>query len=399
MVTIRRTHPTRIRCWQVALLLCVLARALIGATTDVPNAALLYYQALIRCPDMDAFPSDVVRGISRGTASAEDVKVYVSRYEEVLETVVAATEIPRCDWGLRILDSVFEGAAVKRARTIQVLFGASARVLAEDGKYTEAFEQIARLRQFAADAAGEPGLSEMLPGELERFALTFWRHTMGIMPPNEALLAWLEDKLTFDAVPPDWLPRLLHSKFEQTFLAAHADSSALTSIRTLIPTMSSPIYRERVEIYADMDEEELIELVRLHYQAYLDDVFEVLKANLFFEEGYQKLNSLSEALQQAALDEPAIIFDLLSNAEFVPEYYRGLFFHQAQLGSLRAAVEIYRARAQTGQLPQRLPGDLPKDPYTGDDFEYEATSEGFILRCPGETHHDPLTFDFRIQDK
>jgi hypothetical protein len=32
-------------------------------------------------------------------------------------------------------------------------------------------------------------------------------------------------------------------------------------------------------------------------------------------------------------------------------------------------------------LPETLPDYLPKDPFSGQDFEYEITEKGFVLRC------------------
>ncbi len=396
-----------IRARAIGLTICVvlicLASSGRGATLppDPNNAALLYYQAMVRSPDMDRFPPEIVKGVLRGTASAEDVRFYVGRwgYGAVVETVAAAAQTPQCHWGLRILGPAFEGEAVNHVKAIEFLFGSSARVLAEDGRCTDAFEQLRCLRRFAAHAAGDPSLSEVLPWDLENSALNFWRYTMGIVPLDEESLAWLEDKLTFDPIPPDWLPTLLDFHRGRTLLALNADSPVLTSIRTNIPTASSPAYRAKVEAYTNMTDEELIELIRQAYQAYLDDVFEVLETDLPFEEGYQRLNSLAEALRQAALDEPTIIIDLLIVAGRTPENYRGLFLHEAQLDALRVAVEIYRVHVQTGQLPQMLPDNLPKDPYSGDDFEYEVTSEGFILRCAGKMAYGdvPVQFDFKVR--
>jgi len=47
-------------------------------------------------------------------------------------------------------------------------------------------------------------------------------------------------------------------------------------------------------------------------------------------------------------------------------------------------VEVYLALANAGQLPEKLPDHLPKDPFTGRDFIYEITDEGFALRCQGK---------------
>jgi hypothetical protein len=55
--------------------------------------------------------------------------------------------------------------------------------------------------------------------------------------------------------------------------------------------------------------------------------------------------------------------------------------HTAQINSIKAAVNVYLVLAKTGQLPEKLPDHLPKDPYSGQDFEYETTKEGFVLRC------------------
>lgn len=54
------------------------------------------------------------------------------------------------------------------------------------------------------------------------------------------------------------------------------------------------------------------------------------------------------------------------------------------MNAAKAAIEIYLIRAKTGELPDALPGGLPKDPYTCRDFGYDITDEGFALRCQGK---------------
>lgn len=55
--------------------------------------------------------------------------------------------------------------------------------------------------------------------------------------------------------------------------------------------------------------------------------------------------------------------------------------HTAHINSLKVAVELYLIMAKTGQLPEELPDDLPKDPYTGRDFLYKKNKDGFSLGC------------------
>ena len=65
------------------------------------------------------------------------------------------------------------------------------------------------------------------------------------------------------------------------------------------------------------------------------------------------------------------------------EYEDGQFerqeWHTAQVNNIRAAVGIYLIFAKTGRLPEKLPENLPKDPFTREDFIYEITDEGFVL--------------------
>ncbi|MBN1361667.1 MAG: hypothetical protein JW993_13810 [Sedimentisphaerales bacterium] len=57
---------------------------------------------------------------------------------------------------------------------------------------------------------------------------------------------------------------------------------------------------------------------------------------------------------------------------------------QARLNALLAAIDIYIALAQTGQLPESLPPNLPPDPFSGLSFDYTKTAEGFTLHCRGQ---------------
>ena len=57
---------------------------------------------------------------------------------------------------------------------------------------------------------------------------------------------------------------------------------------------------------------------------------------------------------------------------------------EAWINGIKTAVEVYLVLAKTGKLPEKLPDHLPKDPFTGKDFGYEITDEGFALRCAGE---------------
>jgi len=73
--------------------------------------------------------------------------------------------------------------------------------------------------------------------------------------------------------------------------------------------------------------------------------------------------------------------------------------HEAHINGLKAAVDIYLVFAKTGKLPEKLPSHLPKDPFTGNDFGYEITGEGFALRLVGEAFNKlkKSLFEFKVR--
>jgi len=52
--------------------------------------------------------------------------------------------------------------------------------------------------------------------------------------------------------------------------------------------------------------------------------------------------------------------------------------------AVKTAIEIYLIKAKTDKLPDALPAGLPGDLFSGKDFEYEKTKDGFVLRCQGK---------------
>ncbi len=68
------------------------------------------------------------------------------------------------------------------------------------------------------------------------------------------------------------------------------------------------------------------------------------------------------------------------------------------LNAIKSALEIYISKAKTGKLPNELPAGLPKDLFSGKDFQYEKKDDGFVLRCKGknldkdEIHH----YEFKV---
>jgi len=72
---------------------------------------------------------------------------------------------------------------------------------------------------------------------------------------------------------------------------------------------------------------------------------------------------------------------------------------ETHANALKAAIEVYLGFAKMGRLPDVLPPGLPKDLFSGKDFGYEKTKDGFVLRCRGkDLDKDEITqYEFKVK--
>ena len=67
--------------------------------------------------------------------------------------------------------------------------------------------------------------------------------------------------------------------------------------------------------------------------------------------------------------------------------------------AVRASVEVYIIKARTKKLPEKLPTGLPKDLFSGKDFEYKKTKGGFVLRCQGKDLRKDKVYEYEFKVK
>ncbi|MEJ2703063.1 MAG: hypothetical protein P8Z79_11540 [Sedimentisphaerales bacterium] len=118
----------------------------------------------------------------------------------------------------------------------------------------------------------------------------------------------------------------------------------------------------------------------------------ILSTPMPYEQAHSQLKHLRDDLDP---NDPV----LMTVKAFFPAYDKFLSQKTAietQANAIEAAIEILLSRAKTGRLPDALPSGLPKEAFSGKDFKYEKTKEGFILRCPGKDLH-VYWYEFKIK--
>ncbi len=148
--------------------------------------------------------------------------------------------------------------------------------------------------------------------------------------------------------------------------------------------------KQEIKKLVNATDEQLLEYARQSYSEWLNPVIRVIESDIPYQEKYAELRRIEDQRDP----EPDNLYGILFNFEPADIFYIHIYpdltrtydimvRHRARLNAIKAAIEIYLVRAQTGELPEELPENLPKDPYSSQDFEYEITDDGFILRCRG----------------
>jgi len=385
--------------WATAVL-CALPASLAAAEPAVDNAALLYYQAFLRCPSYNNIPADLARGACRGTGCADDLRDYFKDHPEcrdVIELVEAASRMRPCKWGVPLPQRPsFMGYFVGPMRTIDFLFVADARILAAEGDHKAAFDRLLTLRRLAGEMGGAT-IGYILAVQADGLALVSIGHILETAPSDQALLTWLSEKLAFEPLTCAWLSQHLRAEYEEQLWSVRRDEEFLLRIRRLTPGAGTPTYRANLEALKNIDDEELMRRVQESYKQFVDSALEILASDLQYEEAYAQLDRVEKEREEEARENPVVKYTYLWT-DGIANQYSGLFTLKARLDALRAAVGVYAVKAETGQLPKTLPDGLPKDPFCDEDFKYALTEEGFVLRAPAETieRQGPTEYRFKV---
>jgi len=303
-----------------------------------------------------------------------------------------------------------------------------AKVSACDGQYRAALENALTLRRIARHV-GDQTLNMYIQAESTNArAFDLIQYVLAKMPPDAETLTWLQEQLAVGGEM-EWRPRETLTKWidwEVQCLQASPD--------VLAGEIGHPALRKKTE---GLTEAQVMERARQGWEEVFKSVLDVLeserspldkshalgqlamKASLKMagaeailevwdgetppsEEQEREIKRLTLEQRKTPAHDPMWLLGYLQGA--VDSYSRYAHF-PARVHAVQAAIAIYLIKAKTGQLPQTLPADLPKDPYSDKDFEYRVTERGFILRCRGVfpvygssgPNPEPLQLEFQVK--
>ncbi|MHC4325983.1 MAG: hypothetical protein ACYSUX_17065 [Planctomycetota bacterium] len=355
---------------------------------DPDNAALLYYQAFLLRPEPDYDAWWSINEVLRDADPNDTLREYLNLREcrKTIEFAEAAAQLPHCDWGIRYSKGIgADLTQLSNIRTLSFLISADARVLAADGDCQAGLSRCFVIRRLAGHVGDDTMLNYLLSLAMDGVAHTCTQYVLGCMSPSVEVLTQLRGQLIVvrDTIPS--LARALEMDFELSLQSVRTDPDILESLREHLAEKADDD-NARGEIIG-LTDEEIIDIVREPYSDFLDSVFHVMDSELMYEEKILEIQRLrdkyiDEYVSDISIGSVAVLF--ISNSGTVDDVFNIKVRNTAQFNALKAAIEIYLIKARTGQLPDTLPDGLPKDPYSGQDFGYEITEEGFTFHSQGE---------------
>jgi hypothetical protein len=315
----------------------------------------------------------------RGVVPNETIRAYMRSCREAIEIAQAASEISECDWGFRYSRGFTLGVPqLIEIKNLGTVLRTDALLLAADGDYRAAFERCLMIRRFARHVGDDGIFAYTTSTTLGSSATYCIRILLGQMRPDVDTLTWLKGELTAEAGSSPSFTRALKTEMELALQRLRTNREGLLKARDELAG-KAPDENAKKEIYTLADEK-FIALVQKPYADFLSSILRVMDQKAPYTEKVAEMQRLTENLEKQ-FDSYLFTKMFMYWPKGVRALYTHHVLHEAHFNAFMAGIEIHLVRAKTGQLPEELPEGLPKDPFSGKDFEYEITDDGFVLRC------------------
>ena len=373
------TNNKLIKAICITLILAMSTPLVFAYPPDPDNAALLYYQAFLLYEQPDDSTRGLLKDLSQGKIDPnEKIIEYVEGCHTSLELAMVASEIPMCNWGVRFSEGFAANLPfLGQVRSLYFLTIADARILAAEGDYKEAFSRCLAAKRMGQHMGDNMLISVLVAISIDKGANNCIRDILGSMPDDADTLQWLKTQL---ATVPTRALSVNHALKLEREVALR--TMQVENVDMLVETLTGAGIEVSDEMLEAVDEMSL-QKFREHYSNHMSAIQNTLSAPMTYAKKYRELEKLDKrSKSEAEGNTDAALTAFLAPA--TAKAYNLSVRANALNNATKTAVDIYIIKAKTGKLPDALPADSPKDPFSGKDFEYEVTKNSFILRCQAE---------------
>ncbi len=352
------------------------------------NAALLYYQAFLLRPNIDKTTSQKIQDVLRGAEADREIRTYLGHCLPMIQAAEIASRIPQCTWGIGYSSGTrFDGKdLLSEVNSLNRILVADARILAADGHYRAALEHCLTIRRLARHLSDSNVSGIMLLSwSVDQTALRTAKHILGVMPPNADILSWFRGQLALIQGVPLSLAKTLQANLKSYLyhMRTHPNFFLARTRDLLVQWAEDEQDKENAR---KLTYEQILSLFGEGHLRFFDSVFRIADSEMTYEQKCAQMQRLVDELEEGDSTDKLVnsFLPLSATNPLANGKYPFQVGHVARINGIKVALEVYLNVAKTGKLPEKLPDHLPKDPFTGRDFVYEITDEGFALRCQGE---------------
>ena len=392
----KTTKHTRLIKTICILLLCLTSISLAKTTYPPDNAAVLYYKAFLMFRNPSEEVKNMMLDLREGKIKPNDqIRQHLDENKYAMEFIETAANIQTCDWG----HDLSRGLGVLmpellKLRLTAFMFTAKAQILAQEGQYKAALGKCLTIHKMARHASDSLLISYLVSASLNNLANERIQDFLSSMPQDQDMLVWLKGQMVASAVNATSLKKAM--AVDKT-ISVHEIRKE--RIDTLLEAMGDDFVKD--EITADAvkkvkaGDPGFFKENREYYANVMDDVIAAL--DLPYQQSHKRLDDINDRVQKDAKTNPAAIMAVVLSPASSRVRTVGTK-SQTFFNAIRAASEIYIVKARTGQLPDKLPAKLPRDLFSGKDFEYTKSQDGFVLRCQARNpdKDEIYQYEFRI---
>ena len=374
-----------------AILILLISTSLVFAYPP-DNAAVLYYRASLNYTTNSTVEKKLSELIKGNIGIDEEIKAYVQSNKIWIKQFVDADEAPHCDWGI----DYSEGIATLMPpyaplRNMAKIVLAQAKITAESKDYKKSLDLCLSVHKAGAHIASENMLISYLVGiSLNELANQCIVDIIPYISNDPDILIWLRGQIFDVSGKVPQMKTALNKDiriFAQDIRKEKADY-VLELAGDNIPKEQAQIIRQANETFFKANKEYLME----HLASLLTAI------DLPYPQSYEQLVKLGERPGGEIKKNPHAIM----TACLAPAVHKVVCMDlkaRTHFNALKTALHLYVMKARVGRLPNALPEGMPKDLFSGKNFEYERTKDGFILRSQGKDLAKNKIYEYEFKVK
>ena len=322
----------------------------------------------------------------------EEIKTYVQSNKNWIKQFVDAGESPNCDWGIDYSEGITllmpPYASIRNMARIVL---AQAKIAADSADYKQALDLCLSTHKAGAHLAdGGLLISHLVGISLSSYANRCITDILPQISDKPDLLIWLKNQI--DDVSQK-LPSLNASVNRDIRICAQ--DIRRDKIENIFEMLGEDVPEKQRQIIRDGDDA-FFKASKEYFLEYLSD--SLTAVDLPYPQSYKQLVKLREKPGVESKKNPNAIIA----AHFAPATGRVMCVDikvRTHFNAIKTALNLYIIRVKAGRLPDSLPVGLPRDLFSGKDFEYEKTKDGFILRCQGKdlSKDEIYQYEFKVK--